>query len=96
MNRRYTMDYLSKRAFAIVAFLTIISLNACGGGGDSGGSPGNGPDGVKSASDTTPGQIVGFGIVIVNDIGLTRKTGLADNRIKPGFDNISVANEERL
>ena len=90
------MDNQRKRAFAIVAFLTVISLNACGGGGNPGGSPGDGLDGASTASDTSPGQIVGFGIVIVNNIGFTPKTGLADNRITPGFDNISGANEERL
>ncbi|KAF0221571.1 MAG: hypothetical protein FD174_340 [Geobacteraceae bacterium] len=91
------MNNLRNRVSAIFAFLTIISMNACGVGGDTGGSSGGGGFGGGSfAGDTNTGQIVGFGSIIVNGIEFSRKTGLADNRVKLGFDNISGASEERL
>jgi hypothetical protein len=75
------------------SLVLLFALSGCGEGENivvAGG--GGGISGTGSAS----GQIIGFGSVIVNGIKFTRKTGLADDRVKLGFENITSAGEESL
>ena len=74
---------------AAAGLFAALSLSACGGGGGGG---------TQSATVTgkTTGEITGFGSVIVNGIEFSRKTGLADDKIKLGFDNLPNQAEDKL
>ena len=97
------MNWTRNRAWTLIFALSIAVMTACslggegvtnplpGGGGDNGGNAGgSGGDTVAS------GEIAGFGSVIVNGIEFTRKPGLADDRVKLPFSNISGAGEGQL
>ena len=75
-------------ALATAGILTALALAACSGGGGS--SSQSGVTGV------TTGSITGFGSVIVNGVEFSRKTGLADDKIKLGFDNLTNQSEDKL
>src|SRR6185369_12394102 len=91
---RHNMNGIRNGAFAAVLSLTVILMTACSVGGD-GATTGGGGNGGTFANSSI-GEIVGFGSVIVNGIEFTRKAGLADDRVKLGFANISGAGESRL
>ncbi|HXE96005.1 MAG TPA: DUF5666 domain-containing protein [Dongiaceae bacterium] len=73
--------------------ILLASLAICGSGcsGDSGKTSSDGKN-IQVAT----GTIIGFGSVIVNGIRFTRKGGLADDRVKLGFENNSSASEQNL
>jgi hypothetical protein len=91
------MNSMRNGAFAAASLLTVIFMTACsvGGNGTTGGGGNNASNGGTFAN-TSIGEIVGFGSIIVNGIEFTRKSGLADDRVKLGFTNISGAGEARL
>lgn len=72
----------------VAAAASLLALTACGGGG--GGSQ------PAAVSSKTTGAITGFGSVIVNGIEFSRKAGLADDKIKLGFDNLTAQSEDKL
>lgn len=84
------MNGMRSGAFAALALFTVVFMAACGGGAG-GSTPGSG-----GSANSAVGEIVGFGSVIVNGIEFSRKAGLADDRVRLGFDNISGAGEGRL
>ena len=69
----------------------LLGITGCSGNGAAAGGGG----GITGTGVTT-GQITGFGSVIVNGIKFTRKTGLADDRVKLGFENNTSAQENNL
>jgi hypothetical protein len=89
------MNSMRNGAFAAVLSLTVILMTACSVGGD-GATAGGGGNNGGTFANTSIGEIVGFGSVIVNGVEFTRKAGLADDRVKLGFTNISGATENRL
>lgn len=76
---------------ALVSIFAMAGLSACGFSGAGDGSSSNG-----TTAEVTSGTIIGFGSVIVNGIEFTRKGGLADDRVKLRFDNITSASESSL
>ena len=73
-----------------VGIISAIMVAACGGGGGSAAAPGT------SVTGKTTGEITGFGSVIVNGIEFNRKTGLADDKVRLGFDNLANQAEAAL
>lgn len=80
-----------KKAFVlgVAGVSAALALAACGGGGGGAGQP-------AATSSKTTGEITGFGSVIVNGIEFSRKTGLADDKVKLGFDNLTNQSEDKL
>lgn len=74
---------------AVMSLVALVALTACVGAG--GGASTNG-----ATAEVTSGTIIGFGSVIVNGVEFTRKNGLADDRIKLGFENNTSAGEANL
>jgi hypothetical protein len=88
------MKTLGQRLMMFVVGLMVpVLLTACGGGG--GGGTQSSAGGASVAGKTT-GEITGFGSVIVNGIEFSRKTGLADDKINLGFDNLPNQAEDKL
>ena len=75
-----------KNIIRALSLFLLFGLTACSGGKttDSGGT------------QIASGTIIGFGSVIVNGVEFSRKTGLADDRVTLGFDNITSASEKDL
>ncbi|MBC7963686.1 MAG: hypothetical protein H7Y05_12160 [Steroidobacteraceae bacterium] len=87
MNKRIIIRAL---CFKLLGLFLLVALSACGGG--TGGSSNDGFGGTQFAS----GTIIGFGSIIVNGIEFSRKPGLADDRVKVGFENDASASENGL
>jgi hypothetical protein len=90
MNKKiiFRAQYTKLLYWILLASLTVCGVG-CSGSTDSTSSDG------KNIQVAT-GTIIGFGSVIVNGIRYTRKAGLADDRVKLGFENISNAKEDDL
>lgn len=86
MNKRA----ISRALSGLMRVCMLFGLTGCAAGG-AGGTP-TGSNGVQVAT----GTIIGFGSVIVNGIKYTRKAGLADDRVKLGFENNTGAREDNL
>jgi Domain of unknown function (DUF5666) len=82
------MTPIRDMARAILPIMALLAfLSGCSGGGGGGGITGTG---------VITGQITGFDSVIVNGVKFSRKAGLADDRVKLGFENITNAAENSL
>jgi len=80
----------------LINFILMVSLTICGVGCSGGtGSTGSTSNDNKNIQVAT-GTIIGFGSVIVNGIRYTRKSGLADDRVKLRFENNTSAGEANL
>jgi hypothetical protein len=84
------MKRISTIILAACSLATALFLAGCGGGGGST-APAN-----PGSTTATTGQITGFGSVMVNGVKFSRKTGLADDRIKLRFENNTTASEDKL
>jgi Domain of unknown function (DUF5666) len=88
------MKQVRNTALTILCLFTAMFVAACGGGG--GGTSSTSSTTTTASNGIETGTLTGFGSVIVNGVEFSRKTGLADNKIKLRFENQTSASEDKL